>query len=156
MGRAIVLRESHPLTRPPCPRGGLLLGLPPRLTIGDDIMGKKDEEIKMLRGQNADLEKERNGLEVKIERQAKTHAIERKQLEDTFNQNVQAMQAEVQKMKDHKQTLILSVAISGGEDITKALNDAAAMLKSRLEKINIADRYDILAIPSTFGIGHLR
>ena len=119
-------------------------------------MGKKDEEIEKLQQKCINLKKERNELEVKNERQAKTHAIERKQLEDTFNQNVKAMQAEVQKIKDHKQVLLLSVQITGGEDLTKVLNDSAAMLKSRLKELGIADRYDIMAIPSTFGIGSLR
>lgn len=131
-------------------------------------MGKKDDEIKLLKEELSESRSLNNNLHKQIDGQANGYLAdtqkmkqsfveEKKSLQQTYDHSVKAMQAEVQKIQDHKETLILNVQIAGGEeDLTKLLNDSSAMLKARLETLGIADRYDILSIPSTFHIGSLR
>ena len=129
-------------------------------------MGKK---IEALEQRIIDLMNERNGLEVETERlhsvlKKKNEHISRleadvKEGKDEFQKQkemhsriVKQLQAEIKKISEHKDTMFLSVNITGEDDIDTLLNQAEKSMESRLAKKGLKDKYILLAKPDTIGI----
>lgn len=127
------------------------------------------KKIEALEQRIIDLMNQRNGLEVETERlhgvlKKKNEHISRleadvKEGKDEFQKQkemhsriVKQLQAEIKKISEHKDTMILSVDIVGGEDIDEMLDDAEKTMVSRLAKKGLKDKYILLAKPDTIGI----
>ena len=136
------------------------------------------KKIEALEQRIIDLMNERNGLEVETERlhgvlKKKNEHISRleadiKEGEDECNTNTLELerlrsiidvqsktvikQKEQIKELEHKDTMFLSVNITGEDDIDALLNQAEKSMGLRLAKKGLKDKYILLAKPDTIGI----
>lgn len=114
----------------------------------DKLQAEKDEFEKVTERQNnliKSLKDTISQLDANMKFQSEGHAETIKQYQD-----------KIQQLQEHKDTMILTVHISGGENIDEALHNAITMMSRRLEKLGLKDKYNILPVPHTIGVGIVR
>lgn len=146
---------------------------------GNDIMGKKDEEIARLNAINEklkrnldedtelikELEAKKKGLTEqnqrlgdKMDKDREAYAERLKKIEVDSKEALEEIRKEFEHLDNIKTPLDLEVNVTGindAKDISDTLNKAVTLMEDRFEKLGLGGKYNIIAHPHTMKLGLL-
>ena len=112
------------------------------------VLKKKNEHI-------SDLEDDIK--EGSVQMTANSSELERlRSIDKAQSKVVNQLKAKIKEISSHKDTMILSPHISGGEDIDEVLDNAVTVISGRLEKAGLKDKFDLIAVPHTIPVEIVR
>ena len=118
----------------------------------DDIIASLENQLKRKATENDGRLEGYNKLLTEKDELEKTTQLEFQKQKETHSRVVKQLQAEIKEISEHKDTMFLSVNITGEDDIDALLNQAEKSMESRLAKKGLKDKYILLAKPDTIGI----
>lgn len=122
----------------------------------NEIIASLKNQLKATAKENDACREGYDKLQTEKEAFEKSAQLEFQKQSEMHSGIVKQLQAQILQLQEHKDTMILTVHISGGEDIDEALDNAVAVMSKRLEKLGLQDKYNILAVPHTIGVGIVR